>query len=81
MRRRRFDLRALRGTPGDALLSGRRLFADGAWHQAQVLQRDHLAEGARIEGPAILQQADATAVLEPGSVATVDALGNLRVRP
>jgi N-methylhydantoinase A len=30
-----------------------------------------------IEGPAILEQNDATIVVDPGLVATVDPLGNL----
>jgi len=79
-RRRRIDLRALLGTPGDALIGTRPLYADGGWHEARVYQREKLGEGARISGPAILQQVDATTVLEPGCEAVVDALGNLRVR-
>ena len=35
--------------------------------------------GAQVQGPAILEQADTTVWLEPGFVAQVDALGNLRV--
>ena len=80
-RRRPFDLRALLPrASGEALVGERRLYADGAWHAAQVWQRERLAPGARIAGPAIVQQADATTVLEPGSAAVVDALGNLRIR-
>jgi N-methylhydantoinase A len=80
-RRRRFDLHALL-PPGDgeALVGERPLYADGAWHQAKVWQRERLAADARLEGPAVIQQADATIVLEPGSEAVVDAIGNLRVR-
>jgi N-methylhydantoinase A len=80
-RRRRFDLGALRGMPGEALLGERDIYAEGAWRRAQVWQREKLEEGARIAGPAILQQADATIVIEPGAEAVVDALGNLRIRP
>jgi N-methylhydantoinase A len=80
-KRRAFDLRALlRRAEGDPLVGERRLYADGAWHMAKVWQRERLAPGARIAGPAIIQQADATTVLEPGSAALVDALGNLRIR-
>jgi N-methylhydantoinase A len=79
-RRPAFDLRALAGGGGgEARLGTRRLHADGAWHQAAVWRREALAEGARIDGPAVLQQADATIILEPGSAAVVDALGNLRI--
>jgi N-methylhydantoinase A len=80
-RRRPFDLRALAaGDAGAAWLGSRPLYADGAWHEAFVWRREALAEGTAVSGPAILQQADATIVLEPGSSATVDGMGNLRVR-
>ena len=79
-RRPAFDLRALAvGHAGAARIGTRRLHADGAWHEAAVWQREALAEGTRIAGPAVLQQADATTILEPGSAAVVDALGNLRI--
>jgi N-methylhydantoinase A len=64
----------------EAQLGERRLYADGAWHQAAVWQRERLPEAARVAGPAIIQQADATTVLEPGSQAVVDPIGNLRIR-
>ena len=41
--------------------------------------RDALAQGATISGPAIVQQADATVVVNPGARAEVDQLGNLVV--
>jgi N-methylhydantoinase A len=58
----------------------RPLYAGGSWHDAQVLARDGLIAGCRVEGPAIVQQFDATTVIEPGAVATVDPVGNLRIR-
>jgi N-methylhydantoinase A len=80
-RRPAFDLRALAAGPaGEARLGTRRLYADGIWHDASVWRREALAEGARIVGPAVLQQADATIILEPGCEAVVDGIGNLRVR-
>lgn len=80
-KRRAFDLRALLPrAEGDPIVGERRLYAEGAWHMAKVWQRERLAPGAQIVGPAIIQQADATTVLEPGSTAAVDALGNLRIR-
>jgi N-methylhydantoinase A len=38
-----------------------------------------LPASARFTGPAIVQQIDATTVIEPAAVATVDAIGNLRI--
>jgi N-methylhydantoinase A len=63
----------------EARIGTRRLYADGAWHDAAVWQRERLAPGTMLQGPAILQQADATTVLEPGCTAIVDGIGNLRI--
>jgi N-methylhydantoinase A len=84
--RHRFPLAALldpsrrQGGLAAAHLGARRLYADGGWTEATIWQRERLPEGARIDGPAIIQQADATTVLEPGSRAEVDAIGNLRIQ-
>jgi N-methylhydantoinase A len=55
----------------------RQVWFDGAWHEARVLARLELPVGAVVEGPAILEQPDATIVVDPGLLARVDALGNL----
>ncbi|WP_108174705.1 hydantoinase/oxoprolinase family protein [Phreatobacter oligotrophus] len=63
-----------------AVIGERQVHADGRWWPAKVYARDALQVGATITGPAIVQQIDATTVIEPGAVATVDAIGNLRVK-
>ena len=84
-KRRGFPLRSLleptrrQGTITMAKRGTRALYADAAWHEADIWQREALPEGACLMGPAIIQQADATTVLEPGSQAVVDAIGNLRI--
>ncbi len=40
-------------------------FAD-QWHPAGIFERERLAPGHRIEGPAIVEQQDTTTVIEPG---------------
>ena len=47
--------------------------------EADIYARERLGAGARIAGPAILTQLDATTLLLPGQVGTVDRLGNLIV--
>jgi N-methylhydantoinase A len=84
-RRRAFPIGALIDAaparkPGDALTGARRLYADGRWHEARVFARERLSVGATIEGPAVIEQIDATTVIEPGARADVDGLGNLRIR-
>lgn len=44
---------------------------------ATVYERDRLDIGARLDGPAIVEQFDATTVVPPGWRGTVDAHGNL----
>src|SRR5579864_1424998 len=48
------------------------MFAAGSEHQAPVFDRDALAPGQSIDGPAIIREATATTVLEPGWRATLD---------
>ena len=85
-RRRAFPLSALldptarAATAEGAVIGERQVHADGRWWDAKVYAREGLPLGATITGPAIVQQIDATTVIEPGAVATVDAIGNLRVR-
>ncbi|AZO57173.1 MULTISPECIES: hydantoinase/oxoprolinase family protein [unclassified Mesorhizobium] len=49
----------------------------GHWHDTPVYIREKLPLDAVIEGPAILEQMDATTVLEPGDRARCDADGNI----
>jgi N-methylhydantoinase A len=55
----------------------RRVWFDDGWREATVWQRLDLPVGAAIDGPAVLEQPDATTFIEPGLRGTVDALGNL----
>ncbi|MEO3997889.1 hydantoinase/oxoprolinase family protein [Mesorhizobium sp. CAU 1732] len=67
--------------PEDCLRGTRRIYAEGAFHEAKIYDRLALAVGAAIQGPAILEQADTTIFVDPGLNATVDAFGNLVMRP
>ncbi|HEV2504948.1 MAG TPA: hydantoinase/oxoprolinase family protein [Mesorhizobium sp.] len=62
-----------------ARLEIRPVWYDGTWHDTPVYARDRLPLEAVIKGPAIIEQMDATTVLEPGDRATSDADGNLIV--
>ena len=66
------------GKPPEACQTGtRRLYAGGIWHEAPVYERLALAPGARITGPALLEQSDATIFVDPGLVGETDRFGNL----
>jgi N-methylhydantoinase A len=78
-RRPHFDLSALapQGVGRAAPTGSRRVRFGGAWHDTAIWPRLELGIGARIDGPAVLEQPDATTVIDPGLSATVDELGNL----
>jgi N-methylhydantoinase A len=61
-----------------ALIERRRVCFDGAGHDCPVWERDRLAEGVELQGPAIVEEFGATTVVLPGWRGTVDAHGNLR---
>ena len=82
-RRPKLDL-ALLAPSADATVAAaerapRPVYVDGSWHDARVLERLALPVGARIEGPALFEQPDATVFLEPGMCAEVDGYGNLSI--
>jgi 5-oxoprolinase (ATP-hydrolysing) len=56
------------------------LFSGGAAHDAPVFHRDALHAGDRIPGPALIREAIATTVVEPGWTAEVTALNHLVLR-
>ena len=79
-----FDLSAL--APGteaslEAADRGTRDVWFGGWHRATVHDRLLLPVGAEIRGPAILEQPDATTVVDPSLIARVDQWGNVIVTP
>ncbi|CAN7662218.1 hydantoinase/oxoprolinase family protein [Aminobacter sp. LjRoot7] len=66
-------------TLAEALREVRPVWFDGSWHDTPVYLREKLPLDAVIEGPAILEQMDATTVLEPGDRARSDRDGNIIV--
>ncbi|MFO0156125.1 MAG: hydantoinase B/oxoprolinase family protein [Alphaproteobacteria bacterium] len=56
------------------------LFTGGAEHAAPVYDREALCAGDRIKGPALLREANATTVVEPGWEAEVTARNHLVLR-
>ena len=63
--------------PHDRSQRSRAVWFDGSWHETPILDRAALHAGETLAGPAIVEQLDATTVIEPRDRAHVDPLGNL----
>ena len=66
--------------PSGAQVGARDVYFEAGYVGSKVYDRRRLKPGMRVDGPAIVEQMDSTTVLPPGLNATVDALGNLRVK-
>ena len=66
-------------TPTRATPSGTRRVYFGGWMDTPIYDRATLRPGAMFDGPAIVEQADTTSVIEPGMAARVDPFGNILV--
>ncbi len=81
-RRPKIDLARLApigGSLAKARTGTRQVWFDGRWHETSIYDRLVLPLDATVEGPAILEQPDATTVIEPGLSGRVDRFGNLIV--
>jgi N-methylhydantoinase A len=79
-RRPRFDMAALAPGPEASLAAAERGVRNvwfGGWREARIFDRLLLPAGAEIFGPAILEQPDATIVVDPGLAARIDRFGNV----
>jgi N-methylhydantoinase A len=61
----------------DALIDSRKVWFENDWRETPIYDRDRLPLDSAFEGPAILEQLDATTVVHPGNHARVDGFGNI----
>jgi N-methylhydantoinase A len=59
--------------------SARQVNFDSAWLETPIYDRAGLPAGARLAGPAIIDEMSSTTVVDPGQSVIVDAAGNLIV--
>jgi N-methylhydantoinase A len=80
-RRAPIDLRVLapEGTGDAAPIATREVWFDGGFRATPIYRREDLGRGAELRGPAIVEQADSTVVIDPGAQARVDDFGNLAI--
>lgn len=55
------------------------MYVSGGWREVPLHRREDLAPGARVTGPALIVEANATTVVEQGWNARLGALGELRL--
>ncbi len=67
--------------PSHAAYDTTTVYVDGADHPATIYDRAKLKSGNKVVGPAILTQMDTTTIILPEHVGTVDAFGNVLIRP
>jgi 5-oxoprolinase (ATP-hydrolysing) len=68
------------GRPGSAdtaAIDQVRLFTAGQWREVPLYQRERMAPGVRVDGPAIIAEANATTVVDPGWRAELTGDGDL----
>ena len=68
------------GTLADAQVGERARVLRRGFVPTAIYERGRLPLGARLAGPAIVEQTDTTTVIPPGVTALVDPVGNLRLR-
>ena len=81
-RRKAVPLEALSAQDGAGGAAGgpeawRRVWFEEGWRETPIHRRERLPPGARLEGPAIIEQLDTTVVLAPGDRLEADGIGNL----
>jgi len=65
----------------DAVIHETKFYYEQDWHDASIYEREKLGVGTVVDGPAIIQEMDATTLVLPGHNATVDSVGNLLINP
>jgi N-methylhydantoinase A len=76
--RAEFDTGAQAAGSGEPGL--RRVFSGGEWREAKVYRAEHLHDGLRIEGLAIVELRDTTVVIGPDQDAEVDGFGDIIIQ-
>ena len=67
-------------SPEQALKGYREVdFDELGWHRSALYERSRLGAGAKVEGPAVVEEPAASTVLFPGDRLTVDTYGNLTI--
>ncbi|MCX8572742.1 hydantoinase B/oxoprolinase family protein [Aminobacter sp. MET-1] len=58
----------------------RKVFTEGAWHEAGVFRRTQMKPGHKVSGPALIIESHQTTVVEPGWAAEITARNHVLMR-
>ena len=75
------DIRPHGAGAAPEVLEKRDVWFEGGWHETPVYARHTVGAGARVEGPAIVEEMSSTAIVLPGQSGRCDTMGNLIVEP
>ncbi|MCZ6665059.1 MAG: hydantoinase/oxoprolinase family protein, partial [Gammaproteobacteria bacterium] len=67
--------------PESAVYERQAVFVGGEWLDAKIYDRARIGSGAKVPGPAIVTEMDATTLILPGHLGTVDDFGNILITP
>lgn len=79
VRKKPASAHAAMAAPAPAAARATRKVWFSGWIDTPIYDRSDLAPGMTLDGPAIVEQADTTSVIEPGMIARVDAFHNILV--
>jgi N-methylhydantoinase A len=67
--------------PGESLKSIRKVYFEETWNflDTRIFERERLLAGNEIEGPAIIEESNATTLIHPGMVGKVDSYGAILI--
>lgn len=65
--------------PSSAVIDSSEVYFDGDHHETSIYDRVELRPGNEIDGPAIVTDDDATVVIQPDHIATIDRYGNIEI--
>ncbi|MCY4590204.1 MAG: hydantoinase/oxoprolinase family protein [Alphaproteobacteria bacterium] len=68
---------AVKPGPAAAPAGFRQVYLFGTWHRSAIYDREQLAAGTRLEGPAVIEESGATTLVPPGFTASVVPTGCL----
>jgi N-methylhydantoinase A/oxoprolinase/acetone carboxylase beta subunit len=69
-----------KGTGREAFMGKREVYFEEGFVKTSIYDRSRLLLGAKIKGPAVVEESNSTTVIPPGAIGEVDAYGSIVIR-